>query len=557
MTSRIPLRVSGEHDYPVPPLETPSVASGPRHRAGTLDAALVAATPAVRLFVDRSLAVQPRFELTEENAPAVAEIVTRLDGLPLAIEPAAARSRLLTPEAMLDLLDQRKDLATGGMRDLPARQRTLRGAIAWSHDLLDEVEQRLFARFAVFVGGATLEDAEVVCGSPSDLGMDVLSGLEALVDHSLIRQLGRAEPRLRMLVTIREFALEQLAAGGEEQELRQRHAARYLQRADELAPLVLGESRRECLDDFERENDNLRAALAWAIGSSETALALRMVGAEWRFWQMRGHLSEGIERAAAALAMPRDPAHDIYRVAVLEGAGGLAYWLGDHDASDGWYEELYAMQVARGDEAGIARAVYNRIFSKMHGEENLVHARALAEEAIGRYERLGDAAGVAMARWALGNVGITMGDLELTRTSLRAAIAYFRQTDERFNIGWSVYMLGLFALKEQKASDAEPQFQEALTLFSDDEDVSGIILVLEGLAASALGQGESDRAARIAGAVDHLEHAHSVGLIAFDRLLIGYDPALTRTDAKTIAAWDEGAAMDLREVVSFARRLSG
>src|SRR5439155_13550979 len=267
---------------PVPPLGVP----GPRDRP---DAEGLARYESVALFVERAMAVRPSFRLTAEDAPAIAAICVRLDGLPLAIELAAARVKLLSPAAILARLENSLALLSGGAQDLPARQQTLRGAIGWSYDLLDEPDRMLFSGLSVFIGGAGLEAIEAVCGPAQ--ARDVLDGVGSLVDKSLLRQ-GEgiaAEPRFTMLETIREYAAEQLAAAGREEAIRERHAAWFVGVAEQAGATLMSAAKRVALDRLELEHDNLRAALAWATTGRHVELALRLGTALWRFWQMRGH----------------------------------------------------------------------------------------------------------------------------------------------------------------------------------------------------------------------------------------------------------------------------
>ena len=246
------------------------------------------------MFVDRATAARSDFRLTDANAAAIVAICARLDGLPLAIELAAARVRLLPPEAILTRLGGSLDLLDRGGRDLPARQQTLRGAIGWSHDLLDEPTRRLFARLSVFAGGARLDAIESVCGPAGDLGTDVLGGLEDLVDQSLVQGAEvHGEARYSMLQTIHGYAAERLAASDEIEAIRRRHAKTYLDLAERAAPELIGSDQRTWLDLLEQEHDNVGAAIDYAVATSETELALRLVAAPWRFWQMRGSPGRG------------------------------------------------------------------------------------------------------------------------------------------------------------------------------------------------------------------------------------------------------------------------
>src|SRR5215207_8989962 len=269
-TSRTALRLYGEHEFPVPPLSLPDIASLPPVEHLTR-------YEAVRLFVDRARAIRPDFSLTEENAPAVIEICSRLDGLPLAIELAAARIKLLPPQAMLSRLGNRLKLLTGGARNLPERQRTLRNAIAWSHEMLDEGEKTLFARLAVFSGGSTLEAIEAVCDAEGDLPVDALDGVSSLLDKSLLRQEEglEGEPRFAMLETIREYAREELEESGDAEEVKRAHAEYFLALAEEADPELKGPGQLEWLQRLETEHDNMRAAFTWALRQEEVELGLQ------------------------------------------------------------------------------------------------------------------------------------------------------------------------------------------------------------------------------------------------------------------------------------------
>ena len=329
VSSRAPLRIAGEQEFAVPPLPVPA--------AGATDLDEIAGAEAVRLFLERAMAVRQGFTLTADNAAAVAEIVRRLDGLPLAIELAAARVRILTPSAMVARLNDRLSLLSAGGRDLPERQRTLRGAIDWSHDLLDSDSRRLFARLSVFQGGGTFATAEAVCGS-DDAGtpdLDVLAGLEMLAEQSLIRILDdrHGDGRFVMLETIREYAAERLADAGEAvvSAFRHRHATAYLELAEAAAATLNSADRGIVLDRLEDDHDNLRTAIVHAIDTADCEQAAGLLRALFRFWHMRGHLVEGRARTAAVLEMPAwTDAPSLSRLRALEVAGGLALLGGRH-----------------------------------------------------------------------------------------------------------------------------------------------------------------------------------------------------------------------------------
>ncbi len=309
-SSRSALRVSGEQEYPVPPLRLPDPAHLP-------PLSTLSQYEAVALFIERARAVKPAFEITNENAPAVAEICVRLDGLPLAIELAAARIRIFTPQAMLSRLESRLSMLQGGGRDLPARQQTLRGAIAWSHEMLEPADRSMFACLSVFVGGASIESIERVC--TEEVEGDPLNAVASLVEQSLVRQAEGAdgEPRFSMLATIREYAMEQAQTAGSWDRLRERHAHLFRELAEASAGEIMGSGKRTWLDQLEEEHDNLRAALVWAseVGAAEVALCTS--ASLWRFWQMRGYLAEGLERVTQALALPHGAEHPRERADAL------------------------------------------------------------------------------------------------------------------------------------------------------------------------------------------------------------------------------------------------
>ncbi len=299
VTSREPLRITGERELPVSPLALPD----PRQARGLSPGALLDYS-AIRLFVERAQAVKPDFTLTEATAADVIAICRRLDGLPLAIELAAARVRILPPSQLLNRLDTRLKVLTGGNRDLPARQQTLRAAIEWSHELLDPGEQALFAHLAVFSGGCTFEAAEAVCGAAGALQLDVLDGLDSLTQKSLLRPEDGAdgETRFTMLETIREYGLERLDATGHAETVRRAHADYFVTLAEAAEPQLTGADQVDWLNRLGAEHDNFRSAMGWLEQGSEIETRLRIAAALWRFWWMRGHLAEGrgwLERALA------------------------------------------------------------------------------------------------------------------------------------------------------------------------------------------------------------------------------------------------------------------
>jgi predicted ATPase/class 3 adenylate cyclase len=506
-TSRAALRVYGEQEFPVPPLGVPDSSV-----ALTLDS--MSQYEAVKLFIERAVSVKPDFAVTNENAPAVAAITELVDGLPLAIELAAARVKLLAPQAMLDRLQNRLGELGGGARDLPERQQTLRGAIAWSYDLLDPGSQELFARFAVFVRGGSLAQVEEICGPPDELGIDILDGLGTLVDHNLLRPAEQQdEPRFFMLHVIREFALERLAEAGDATEVHRRHAETFIALAETAAPHLTGPEQKAWLDKLDLEHDNLRGALTWAIEEKDGPLASRLLAACWRFWQMRGYLSEAGQRAADVLKLPDLAARERY--AALEASGGIAYWRGDQAAAGGLYRE--ALEIARtlDDPPTLAAALYNAAFPDLITADNVPRAQKLLEDALATYRHLDDEAGVAKTLWAMAELSYVEEprDWATAIALLLEARPVFERLRDNFGLGWALYVLGGCYTATGQFDSADEVMREALVLFSDADDKSGVSLLLNGFALLALAQGDPARAAKLEGARTAIESASGVGLL--------------------------------------------
>ena len=515
-TSRASLRVSGEQEFPVPPLGVPDPAHLPPPDA-------LAQYEAVALFVARAMAARPDFTVTSANASAVAQITARLDGLPLAIELAAARIRMLTPEAMLPRLESRLALLGGGSRDLPARQQTLRGAIDWSHGLLDDPGRCLFARLSTFVGGFALEAAEAVCG-PSTEGrpdLDVFGGLSELVDQSLVRRMeDHSHDRFRMLETIREFAAERLSENGEGPEMRRRHAAYFTELAERAEPYLVGEDRARWLDVLEHEHDNLRAAIGWAVEAGDTEMASRLVASLWRFWQSRAFLGEGAMRVETVLAMPAEDLDPSLRMRVLDAAGGLAYWMGDMERAKDAYEESLALARRGGDRGRLAEALYNVSFTYVMPRSDMDGGQRVLEEAAGIYRELGDDAGLVNALWGLGNVHHFDQRWEAARDAYLEALELARRTGNRFMVGWALHMAASAELKLGRYRDAHEHFSEAARRMIDDRETTGIVLSLDGFSELANVVGDIPRSLVLSGAARKLQDDTGTGLAAFSLQLM-------------------------------------
>jgi predicted ATPase/class 3 adenylate cyclase len=550
VTSRVVLSLRGEQEYAVPPLHVPDPERLPQ------DLSALTAVEAVRLFTERARTVRPAFQLTDENARAVAEITARLDGLPLAIELAATRTKVLSPSQLLPRLQQRLALLTSGGRTLPDRQRTLRATIAWSHDLLEPVERRLFARLSVFTGGWTFESAEAVC-DPEELGVDALDGLTSLVDKSLIR---RVEPpglpaRFSMLETIREFGLEQLEATGDLEPVRRRHAEHYLGLAEEAEPHLTGEDQGEWLDRCDQEHANLRAALRWAVETGDAGRAQGAAGALWRFWQQRGHLTEGRRWLEEVLAMPSGQAPTEARAKALAGAGGIAWW-SDQDASRALYGEALAIARGLGDPAPLAEALYNQAFV-VAAEQDTEAAARLLDESLELFRQLGDEAGVARVQVMLVVRDAMAGAWDRVVAGIQESVAIWRRRGDRLNLAFGLVWLAFAYGRAGRRDDARATGLEALELFREADNPTGIALTLLDLAFLLTWEGRHEDAIRMAAVSKSLRDRAGGGpMPGFGGMLEG-DPVAEAgahlTEDATRQAWEEGLTMNVPEAVTLAK----
>ncbi len=573
-TSRAVLRVTGERELPVPGLPTPPDTSRlsvverenlPPALAHP-DPAALSQYEAVRLFIARAVAARPDFGVTNENAPAVAQICARLQGMPLAIELAAARVRLLSPEEILRRLERQLGLLTSGARDVPARQQTLRGAIAWSYELVAPGCRRLLERLSVFRGGCDLEAAEAVCGPADELGVDVFDGLASLTEQSLVRTEERGgTTRFILLEAIREYAAEMLDAAGEAAAIRERHRRWFRDLAEAAAPHLAGTEQRRWLDRLEVEHDNVRAAIDGAVEEGDAETAVRLGFACWRFWQQRGYLNEARMRLEAIEAIAGDlPAPLLGRL--HEAAGGVAYWQADAAAAAAHYDRALACWREVGDRREIANALYNRSFIDVLavvGEtaqgtvpEEIARARGQLEEALAIYRDLGDPVGEANLLWALGSVAYFTNALPEAIDHFRAALDGFRSVGQRTMEAWSLHMLGTALLKSGSVDEARTTLRHALRHFHEAGDLAGVNLCLDDLAAEAVVDGDLPRAGRLRGAARRLERTTGVRLAGWveETFEAASRPtaqtALDPADLERYAA--EGAAMPLDEIVAYA-----
>ena len=546
VSSRTVLRVSGEQEFPVPPLAMPDLKALP-------GLAALSQFEAVRLFIERAVAVKPDFEATNQNAPAIAGICERVDGLPLAIELAAARVKLFSPQALLSRLEKSLSALGTGARDAPARQQTLRGAILWSYDMLDEGPRRLLARVSVFARGGNLEQLEPVCGPSQDIGADVVDALDQLADQSLLRRLPDFdEPRFLMLQTIRDFAAERLEESGEAHLIRDRHVKAYIALAQQAQPHLFGPRRKEWLDRLEDDNDNFRAALDWAVASGDARSAMELSAGLWRFWQMRGHLHEGRRRMDGVLAMRDSGEFPKERLAALEAAGGLAYWQADMQRAQRFYDECLELTRKLGDDRALANALYNAAFPRVVSRAAIAEARPMLEEALPLYREIGDQTGIARVLWGIGNALFFAKEYADARPVLEEAVALNRKLDDQFGLGWSIHTLGLVTFNLGDFERARASWIEAIQLFAAGGDVPGIVLQLDNLSALARHEGDFLRAGRLWAAASAHQVSSGTGLGRLLREEEGRSGREGLNDDEAARAWAEGQAMSLEQAVAYA-----
>lgn len=574
VTSRSCLRIYGEQEFPVTPL---------------------AANSAIELFAQRAAAVWPDFAITSENASAVQEICLRLDGLPLAIELAAARTKVLPPSAILDRLQNRLQLLTDGALDLPERQQTLRKTIDWSHDLLNEAERKLFRRFSVFVGGCTLEGAEAVCNPSRDLGIDLFEGLSSLVDKNLVQRVDRAEaqPRFVMLETIREYALECLTDSGEQSATRRAHAAYCLVLAEEGNPELNPADRSRWLAQCDIEIDNFRFALDWLFQTLDLDWGLRLCVALFRFWDMREHLTEGRARLETVLRLAGDD-RPRERGRVSHFLGAIATAQADYPSAERFLEQGLSLYEALGDEPGIAASLNALAISArdrgdyaaaqgnferslacwrmlsdrlaiarcLHNLANVVkvrgdyaRARWALREATGIFEELGDRTGAAWTVNQLGDIVREQGDLAAARGLYQRALSAFRETGDPWGSARSLTDLAYIDCERGDHLAAQAACREALEIFAGLGHRRGIARAVEGSACLALAQGHAERALKLAAAAAHLRQLisaplHQAEQSKLDQMLQPAWQSLGEAEGK--GAWTEGSAMSMERAIQYS-----
>jgi predicted ATPase/DNA-binding CsgD family transcriptional regulator len=585
VTSRTVLRVTAEHDYPVLPLPVPSNTGGSSPEA-------LAANPAVRLFVDRASAAVPSLRLDATNVGAIAEVCRRLDGLPLAIELAAARSRIFSPVALLARLERRLPLLQAGPRDLPERQQTLRNTIAWSYDLLTEQEQTLFRRLAVFAGGFTLEAAEAIGGAGiADSFLDLVA---SLLDQSLILRLDTADSqaRLGMLETIREFGIEQLEISGEGPTVRQAHASQVLALAEAAEPGMRGPEQAVWMRRLEVEQANLTSALAWTIEAREAETALRIGAALWRFWAWCGRQREGRAWLERALASGEDAPPEI-RAKAFHYLGNMALELSDYAAARTAYEasielrrscddqhgvahslnglglvlgiqgdirqardlleEALGLWQAFHDQQAVALSLYN-LGNLARGEGDLDRAVALHERALSVRHELGDVGGTAYSWWSLGRIERDRGNAESADQLLGRALQQFDELGDRPGIGCVQFELGYVARLRHDDARAIELFVDALNLRQELGDSAGVVECLEALAVVAAAHGQAERAARIFAVADNWRAARGTPLPRIERQAVERSIAAVSTSLGPTfrTVWEVAGTLPLERAVAEA-----
>ncbi len=495
VTSREVLRLRGEHQCVVPPLALPDPECLP-------DNGSLAHVPSVNLFLQRARAIQADFHMTTGNAATIAGICLRLDGLPLAIELAAARIKLLPPQALLTRLNHRLHVLTEGTRDLPLRQQTLRNTLTWSYELLTEQEQCLFRLLSIFVGGCTLEAAEAICSTSGNASAglvgSVLDGIASLIDKNLVQQQAQrdGEPRLVMLETIREYGLEVLETSGKIEDTRWTHAAYYLQLAEEAERQLSGPQQIRWFERLEREHDNLRAILSWLLEPGSDAqrseLALRLGGALAQFWEIRGYMSEGWHWLERVLDESRG-VRSAVRAKALVGAGRIASFQGDFDQAEALCREGLALYRELEDRQGSAAALLICGYAAMM-RSKYAEARSLLEEALALFREVGDPGGSVSVLSLLANVLFFQGEYARAHALLEESRLRSKEAGDVQNHAASLMLLGMVLLFEGDLAQAHACLEECLTVSREVGYKRNLGLSISFLGMVAWSQGDITRA---------------------------------------------------------------
>ncbi len=594
-TSRSRLRVRGEREFTIPPLEMPdgrqaATDGGSRHWSESL-----IAYPAVQLFVERASNISPDFGVTPAQAEAIAEICRRVDGLPLAIELASAWVKVLPPAALLARIEAAPLALTGGARDLPERQQTLRTTIAWSYDLLTSAEKRLFRRLSVFAGGFDFEAAEAVTSSTEDQESDIFTDTAELVEKFflLTTEPIANEPRFRMPSTIREFGLEQLSECGEDAVVQQAHMIYFLALAQRAEIELAGPEQANWMQRLEADYDNLRGALRWMLDHDKATEALLTCCSLWRFWSHRGYIHEGQDWLERSLSIGGDTAPAI-RARAFHCLGNLAVDSGDYGRARSQYEASLKLRRASGDDAGIADSLNGLGIVamdqgdlaqalKLHSESLIIRrklgdpaatalslynlgwvaqaagdydqARSLHEEALALRQQLGDVDAIGYSMWSLGHIALATGDLVEAKNLLDESRILFQNVGDAHGIACSLNDLGLLSILRHDIQQARKHLEQSLALWVKIEDRERFIACIEGIAQVATAAGNLEDAVRLLGSAAELRRAGEMPLPRLGQDLLDREIAAIQTmlgEADFAAAWSDGESMTADETVEAA-----
>ena len=553
VTSRVPLHLYGEQDFPVPPLVLPDPDRLPQIEA-------LMRLEAVALFVERAAARSPGFHVTADNARTVAEITARLDGLPLAIELAAGRVKLLSPEQLLARLEQRLPLLSTQDREVPERQRTLRRTIEWSYELLDESERRMFSRLSVFAGGSDLEAVEAVANPTGELGHDTLDVLASLVDKNLVRSLDteEGEPRFAMLETIREFGLERLAESREEPAIRQRHAEHWTRVGERASKALFGPEQAMWTRRLEQDHDNVRAALRWALQSNEAELGLRLGAALRDFWRLGAHVPEGVRWLDEILGMSGATGTTLFRAQALTAAADLRSWTGETDEYLRLAEQAVATYRDLGDPRGIADALEEFGFAQLQAGLADV-ARTSLQEARELHIALGNRQKAGECTLGLGMLAGAEGRPDQAREHWEEALATFEDLRDAYWTGFTERLVGGIDRIEGDDEAAEKRFRASLTA-AQRHDLMGLAASgMNAFADLALFRGQHERAIRLAGASDALrERVGEASPLEVQMLGDVRGAASSFLDEATAERlYQEGRGMEVERAVAYALQEEG
>ncbi|MBC7898440.1 MAG: helix-turn-helix transcriptional regulator [Saprospiraceae bacterium] len=554
ITSRVLLHLSVEREFVVPPLELPSAKSG--------DLLQISGCEAVQLFVVRARSIKPTFALTDENAGSVAAICSRLDGLPLAIELAAARIKIMSPAAILERLESQLLLLTGGARDLPARQQTMRGTVGWSYDLLQDDEKALFRRLSVFAGSFTMEAAEAVVSEDEDLkekvtknsqGTAVLDGVASLGDKSLlVAKEQNGVVRFRMLEVVREYALEALEASGERDEMSRRHAGYFLALGEKAEPQLQAAQSAEWLNRLEDEHDNLRAALGWFL-TNDTALGQRLAGSIWRFWWLHGHVREGCEQLGVFLSQA-DQGDLESRTKMLLAAGFLNRLRGASELAHSYSAAGRKLANETGDPESGAVALHQLGFLALDGGD-LAQAGQMFEEGLLLAKDSGNKQILGLLLNGLGEMSRLQEDYGRAADFYRQALAFNREAGDLVRQTTNLINLGATALSQGEMEAAGSFYRDGLKISSKMADMNGTLYCLEGIAGAYWSVRKPGRAALLLGAAEASREANNLFIETADREPYDRSVALVRDSlGETIFAdiFAKGRKLDLEEAVDLA-----